>query len=187
MPKTNKTEYALLGLLALGPKSGYDVKTEADAMLSHFWHESFGQIYPRLKRLHEKGFVEKEEIVQEGKPNRYVYTLTAAGRGALETWLRQPVEPIRPRNELLLKVFFGRFSDPVTLSEVVTQYQAQLQDILQTLDHIAQALTQEANDAPDLPYWMLTLDSGRLAVEAQLEWCGRALATLAPMADTPPR
>jgi len=184
MAKTNKTEYALLGLLAMGPKSGYDIKKDADTMLRHFWHESFGQIYPRLNRLHEKGFVDKDEEVQEGKPNRYVYTLTDAGRAALDEWLGKPAERMRPRNELLLKLFFGRFTNPAALLDVLADYREQRQAMLQTLEAISAQLEQEAQAEPDYRYWMLTLDFGQRALHTQLEWTEDAIAQLGKWTDT---
>lgn len=186
MATTNKTDYALLGLLAMGPKSGYDIKKNADSMLRHFWHESFGQIYPRLNRLHENGFVEKEEEVQTGKPNRYVYTLTDAGRAALKDWLAQPAEPMRPRNELLLKLFLGRFTDPATLLTVLADYKEQRQGMLRTLEAISTQLDEEAQHEPDYRYWMLTLDFGKRALHTQLEWAEETMTQLAEWADTPP-
>lgn len=183
MAKTNKTEYALLGLLAMGPKSGYDIKKDADTMLRHFWHESFGQIYPRLNRLHEKGFVEKDEEVQEGKPNRYVYTLTEAGYKALDEWLGKPAERMRPRNELLLKLFFGWFTDAASLLDVLAAYKEQRQSMLQTLEAISTQLEREARAEPDYRYWMLTLDFGKRALHTQLEWTADAMAQLSELAD----
>lgn len=38
----NATEFAILGLLAEGPLSGYDIKKEVEERLSHFWSQSYG-------------------------------------------------------------------------------------------------------------------------------------------------
>ncbi|MGH9601902.1 MAG: PadR family transcriptional regulator, partial [Terriglobales bacterium] len=48
---TNTTRFALLGLLSLGPQSGYDLKKRMEQSIAHFWSESYGQIYPTLRRL----------------------------------------------------------------------------------------------------------------------------------------
>ena len=73
-------------------------------MLGHFWHESYGHIYPILRRLHRDGLVEKSVEAHDGLPNRHVYSITSDGHAELEEWLRRPVEHTPPRNELLLKV-----------------------------------------------------------------------------------
>ncbi|PYI52519.1 PadR family transcriptional regulator [Paenibacillus flagellatus] len=61
--RTNKSYYALLGLLAFGPHSGYDVKRRIEQQLSHFWSESYGQIYPNLKKLVEEGLATTNVLV----------------------------------------------------------------------------------------------------------------------------
>jgi hypothetical protein len=33
---------------------GYDIKKEVEERLSHFWSESYGHIYPMLRRLHDR-------------------------------------------------------------------------------------------------------------------------------------
>ena len=79
MPRESKTDYALLGLLSLMPMSGYDMKAFISTSIGFFWHESYGQIYPALRRLHENGLVEREVEAQNGKPDRHLYTVTEAG------------------------------------------------------------------------------------------------------------
>jgi DNA-binding PadR family transcriptional regulator len=76
----------------------------------NFWNESFGQIYPILKQLVEEGLATSHTEKQEGKPARYVYTLTDKGLEVLRHWLTEPIEHLVERNELLLKMFFGRQS-----------------------------------------------------------------------------
>ena len=53
------TPNALLGLLSLGPMSGYDIRQLIPRSIGYFWNESYGQIYPGLKRLAAAGLVEK--------------------------------------------------------------------------------------------------------------------------------
>src|ERR1700754_1627141 len=99
------TEDAVLGLLSMSPMSGYGMRTVISQSIGHFWSESFGQIYPALKRLTAEGCVEKETERQKGRPDRNVYSLTAKGRERLREWLVVPAVPEVPRNELLLKLF----------------------------------------------------------------------------------
>ena len=40
----------LLGLLAIEPMSGYDLGVTIRASVGHIWNESYGQIYPNLKK-----------------------------------------------------------------------------------------------------------------------------------------
>ena len=106
--KTGTTEYAVLGMLARGPGSGYDLKKRIEGSVAHFWSESYGQIYPILARLASRQLVERRLERQKGKPDRYVYSITAEGRESLGAWLGEPVREQGFRSELLLKLFFGR-------------------------------------------------------------------------------
>lgn len=53
----NRSRYAILGALTIRPMSGYDIRQFFAKSVSHFWDESYGQIYPILKGLHSEGLV----------------------------------------------------------------------------------------------------------------------------------
>ncbi|MFW6201785.1 MAG: hypothetical protein ACOC8B_04355 [Gemmatimonadota bacterium] len=50
MGRGSRTRYVLLGVLAGGPKTGYEIKRMIDESIGHFWSESYGRIYPGLER-----------------------------------------------------------------------------------------------------------------------------------------
>ena len=104
------SEYAILGMLSLRPMLGYDIRKTVHESIRYFWSESYGQIYPALKRLESQKLVERARGAQKGRAGRQVYALTPAGLRELQEWLtRQPqMQPFR--NELLLKLFFGRLA-----------------------------------------------------------------------------
>jgi len=89
--RKNKSQYAVLGLLGMDAMSGYDIKKKFEKITSNFWNESYGQIYPILKRLAAKGFATKSIEKQDGKPDRHIYALTEKGRKVLQSWLTEPV------------------------------------------------------------------------------------------------
>ena len=101
------TSYVILGLLALGAHSGYDIKQLADMTTRHFWATSYGQIYPELRRLSQAGLI-KAEDASRGTRQRTLYHLTAKGRQALHAWVAdETVQPVEIRDEMLLKLFFA--------------------------------------------------------------------------------
>src|SRR2546428_10589522 len=110
--KAGTTEYAVLGMLALGPGSGYDLKKRIEGSIAHFWSESYGQIYPILGHLASQGLVERRLERQKGKPDRQVYSITAEGQERLRAWLTAPARDESLPSELLLKLFFGRRRPP---------------------------------------------------------------------------
>ena len=98
--------WAVLGLLARGPRSGYDIKAAVDRTIRHFWAASYGQIYPELKRLEAAGWIEGSDG-SRGARSRRVYSITAAGRRELRAWLSGTETRIELRDESLLRLFFA--------------------------------------------------------------------------------
>jgi DNA-binding PadR family transcriptional regulator len=120
MAVANKAKYAILGSLSLMPMSGYDIKKFSDGSIAHFWNENYARIYPVLKQMEKEGLVIKETMHTEGRPSRNLYSITGKGRSQLDLWLLQPVEDIRPREELLLKLFFSENVPAENLIEKLT-------------------------------------------------------------------
>jgi PadR family transcriptional regulator, regulatory protein AphA len=184
MPTPNRTEYAILGLLADGPKSGYDIKREVEGPLSHFWHESYGHIYPVLKRLREHGLVTRRRQSRAGRPDRHQYTLTDDGRAEFAEWLRQPVDRAPIRNELLLKVYFGRLAAPGELKRVVAHYCDEQKRAVSLLEGVARAVAAEHGSTAAYPYWSMTIGLGLKAGRAVIEWAEETLRRLETMEET---
>src|SRR3954447_5534045 len=111
-PKNSSTELSatgrvVLGLIAFGKCTGYDIKTFVDKTTRHFWAASYGQIYPELKQLEERGLVRGREEPSGGRA-RTVYRLTKAGEGVLKAWLASEDEQTYElRDEGMLKLFFS--------------------------------------------------------------------------------
>ncbi len=99
------TARVILGFLAGGPKSGYDIKAIVDRSTRFFWAASYGQIYPELNRLANAGLV-KRTAAKKGTRKRTEYTIKKAGRDALAAWLRSPEQAYELRDEGMLKLFF---------------------------------------------------------------------------------
>ena len=107
----NRTAYVVLGMLSIEPnKSGYDIRKAVEGSVGHFWGESYGQMVIRSPQAARRP---KELIVANNAPStsskkRQEYSLTEAGQTCLEEWLAVPFQNDPPRNEFLLKLFFGR-------------------------------------------------------------------------------
>lgn len=84
--KTN-TMFAVLGILSLGPHTGYDIKQHMEQSTSYFWNENYGQIYPSLAELLDRKDIAVEVIRQKGKPDKKLYSITDQGRQTLSDWL----------------------------------------------------------------------------------------------------
>jgi PadR family transcriptional regulator, regulatory protein AphA len=173
-----ETSPSLLGILSLGPMSGYDIKKTVAESIGYFWNESYGQIYPLLKRYAAQGLVTVRVECNSGKPDRRVYALTGAGRAELTRWLRLPPKPPAPRNELLLKLFFGGRMARADAVQLVQAHRKEREGQLRHFAEVEKWLHREHGKHPDLPYWLITLDSGKRTACCVLEWCDAALETL---------
>jgi DNA-binding PadR family transcriptional regulator len=178
MAKPNRTLLAILGFLTWRPMSGYDVKKSVDSSIRNFWNESYGQIYPMLRRLSDEGLATPRGAAGAGGRRRRAYAITAAGREALVRWLREPDPPSNVRIEVLLKLFFGRQVDPdCNLRRVETYREAQRSEV-ERYRHLAEQLREGASGQPDLPYWLMTLRYGELQSLALIDWCDETLNAL---------
>jgi DNA-binding PadR family transcriptional regulator len=104
MPTTT-LGYALLGLLARGPLSGYDLARMMRQPVGFFWHARHSQIYPELARLEAHGLVTHEVVEQRDRPDKKVYTITEDGRARLRAWIESPLNAAGTRDELVLRAF----------------------------------------------------------------------------------
>lgn len=180
MARANRTRYTVLGTLTYGPMSGYDIKKFIERSINNFWRESYGQIYPTLKSLSSEGLVTRTVEKQEGKPDRFVYSITEAGRDELREWLVEPAEPDVPRSEFLLKIFFGSEISLEANLRHIERYSAEVTDAAELCRTVYQQLTTQRADDPRLPYWSLVLRNGIAALSALEEWCREAPHMLQP-------
>jgi DNA-binding PadR family transcriptional regulator len=182
--KENKSKYAILGALSTCPGSGYDIKKFMEQSTSNFWNESYGQIYPILKQLLDEGLATSRAEKQEGKPERYIYTLTEKGQQELERWLTESIEYMVERNELLLKLFFGRHTSIAKNIEHVQSFQTLQTQLLKKYEDIARYLQAGIPDNPDCNYSLITVRYGILRCQALLTWCDETLVALQALSDT---
>jgi len=164
------TRYAILGLLSIEPMSGYDIRKASTDALSHFWHESYGQIYPALAALEREGLVRLLPAAASDKRSRKVYALTSTGRRALAAWRKKtPVE--RPfRNELLLKLFTADAP-----SDVVAHLKLLRKQETARLEEYARIEARLAREAPTRKLWKATVRYGIHRSRAIIAWCEETL------------
>lgn len=172
-----KTAFILLGLLKGGePLSGYEMKKRISESTAFFWSESFGAIYPTLHKLEDEGLVSSQE--REGNRKIIQYSITEKGESALTEWLVEPAENQKPRNELLLKLFFSEGCPLEQTREHIETRLLGMQQRLKELQQIAADLELNYSADPSMPYWMMTVNYGIFQMRATIEWCQQCLTTL---------
>lgn len=174
-------KFALLGFLNYTPMTGYELEGWMNASTGNFWHAELSQIYKTLKQLEKSGEVISRVEPQSGRPDRRVYTITPAGKAALNDWLTTPIlEEVDKKDPLLLKLFFAAPADRAT---IITQLRVQLRLHQQKLDHYRTQspteILQFAADHPELlintPLWEATRRHGELYEEMYIRWIEETL------------
>ena len=185
--RENRTRYVVLGMLSVAPMSGYALRQAIAGSVGHFWQESFGQLYPTLRRLAAEALVVARPM--SGGPGRpgATYAITEKGRRELARWVAQPPVLEPERNEVLLKVFFAGAVDPVVVAQNLAQVGGQLRAHRAELEAIAAAWGERAAGRPEAPFWRLTLEYGLAHLGTALAWLDRAQEVLrAPRPSAPP-
>lgn len=119
------TSYLVLGLLgAMGPSTSYDLKRAVSRSIGEFWSFPHSQLYAEPARLAAAGLLEERR--EERGRRRRLWSVTDAGREALESWLAEPSAAVTEIRDLgLLKLFFGGQTTPdrvTTLAEVNAEF-----------------------------------------------------------------
>jgi len=161
------TEGVVLGLLAEGPRSGYDLLKRAEGSVAHMWAPAKSQLYAVLPRLVDAGLAARRTVRQSARPDKQVYRITRAGRDAVRDWL----ETAQPKSwdELLLKVFFAELSSREALLRQLDAYAEVQRAFLAEYEAIT----------PATRYGALTLDYGLELMPSRLRWLEKARRELA--------
>jgi DNA-binding PadR family transcriptional regulator len=165
--------HVILGFLNHAPSSGYDLKKTFDATVQHFWPADQSQIYRTLSGLVNQGLVQMEEVIQSGKPNKKVYTITSEGTEELLSWLRSAKGVAVVRNVSLVRMFFSGNLPDEELIRMCDAVEEGLRSNLERYSMVPELIADEAVlqvSARDRFFWLLTLEYGLAVSKAELDW-----------------
>ena len=109
-------------MLALEPRSGYDLKRTIDRSTYFIWNATGPQIYNTLHKLHADGYITSQALAQKGRPDKHVHTITPRGLAALRDFISEPIRSSVTRDEVLLRIFFGNFASKQTIRRELEAY-----------------------------------------------------------------
>jgi DNA-binding PadR family transcriptional regulator len=175
MAKTNQTQTAVLGALSVMPMTGYAIREAIRDVLGHFWSESFGQIYPTLAELERQGYVRRQG---SNHTRSSTFVITASGTARLKQLLAQPIQPVPPRNGLMLRLFFGRHLGPEACRSLLLEAKADAERRLAEYEAIRKELLEDQDHAEDRLYWLMTVSAGAHTTRAATAWADESLAAL---------
>jgi len=160
------TEYAMLGLLASGESSGYDLARAADRSIRYMWAPSRSQIYKALPRLVALGLATSREVEQRGRPDKAVYRITRAGRATLRAWLEDDTEASQAGGTVfLLRLFLAGAAPPEAALRQLEAYRSRLEHRLDAFE----GMEREPSDGQTV-YDRIALAHGIAQARATLGW-----------------
>ena len=169
---------AILVLLTERPMTGYELAKTFDTSIGFFWRADHQQIYRELTRLRDRGHIQGREVVQSGKPNTLVYTLTPDGRAALRQWAARPSRASSIKDDLLVRLYA---LDSVDIDPLRADLMARLEyhrDRFLRFERILKKRFPEGTATPTDLGKLLTLRLGLRYERTVMEWCDEALDIL---------
>jgi DNA-binding PadR family transcriptional regulator len=139
-----------LGVLTEGDKSGYEIKRCFEEAFSHFFVAGFGSIYPALAELSRSGLVTCENVEQEGRPDKKVYSLTPAGERLLIDELLMTPPRHKVRSEFLVLMYFAHLLPPTRLAAIIDERIAQWELAVAGIE--ACAASDDAHTSPGMRF-----------------------------------
>ncbi len=169
---------AILVLLTERPMTGYELAKTFDTSIGFFWRADHQQIYRELARLRDRDHIQGREVVQSGKPNKLVYTLTSEGRAALRQWAARPSSPASIKDDLLVRLYA---LDSIDIAPLRADLMARLEyhrDRLSRYERILRKRFPQGTASSADTGKPLGLRMGLRYERAVAEWCEEALHTL---------
>jgi DNA-binding PadR family transcriptional regulator len=160
------TEGAVLGLLAPGERSGYELVKVAEGSVAYLWTPSRSQIYKVLRRLVTAGFARVRAVEQRGRPDKALYEVTPEGLAALRAWLEEvEEEPAGGRVVFAVKLFFCDLASPTTALAQLAAYRRFLELRLEAYEQLRPEAAASPRSYPEH-----VLRHGLTRVRATIAW-----------------
>lgn len=161
--------YAMLGLLADSPASGYDLLQRFKRSLANVWPATQSQIYTELAKLADTGLV---TVTDEGPRGRKEYTITEEGLAELRHWM-VGTKPRPVRNEMLLRTFFLGSIEPEQAREYLASIETRAAQGLTDLTELEHAVDWDDDDFSN--YGRMAMEWGERYFAMNQEWARWAL------------
>lgn len=160
-------DFAVLGLLREEPRHGYELKRALGDL--GFWQVSFGSLYPALRRLDKKGFIE----ALSGSGRRKAYRITPAGRAEFGRLLEDDDNPAENERRFSLRLAFLGYLEPERRVRVLEGRRTALTERLRT----ARSSFLGARRARGGDRYRLALMERRVhSTEADIAWLDELIA-----------
>lgn len=178
-PRMTTTSYAVLGLLALRPWTGYDLTQQASRSLRYAWPKSERLLYSEPKKLVELGHAttHKEQI---GSRTRNVYEITDQGRQVLSEWVAMPTTPPQFEAEALLRLLFADHGTVDDLSASLNQLKTSTRELHASVVGLMSGYLEGKHPFPDRTHLSVLFATFQIELFNLIErWVNFALQEIA--------
>lgn len=164
-------QYAILGLLAQKPLSGYDIKKTMQEVPYLYWSGNNNQIYKPLLQLLGQKAVTYETWHREGSPSKKIYSITDEGREMLRQWLLE-TSPQLPslKHAFLIQLAFSAPLSTEERNNLLNRYaqEVELQKLM--LEEKKRRSFSATELSQDEVLWELGYDYLIQSLEKDLQW-----------------
>jgi DNA-binding PadR family transcriptional regulator len=174
---------AILACLTEHPMTGYELAKTFDSSIGFFWKTDHQQIYRELSRLRDRGYIQGREVVQSGKPNKLVYTLTPEGRASFRHWAARPSVPASIKDDLLVRLYALEAVDIEPLRADLMARLEHHRDRYERYDRIVKKRFPDGTASPADMGKLLNLRIGLRHEKMVAEWCEEAITALSAISS----
>jgi DNA-binding PadR family transcriptional regulator len=172
-------EHAILVSLTERAGSGYELARRFDRSIGFFWPATHQQIYRVLRRMDDAGWVTHTDVAQEGRPDKKVYEVSAAGREELTRWLGEPVDVAVLRDGLSVKIRGASLGDTAAVLREVERHRGEHAALLEVFRGIQRRdFPKPAKLTGRELHQYLVLRGGVRAEESFLAWCDEVIEAM---------
>lgn len=177
-------KHGILGLLNYHDLTGYEIMEAFRDSLNFFWNAQTSQIYRELQGLEKQEWVTKTLVLQKGKPDKNVYSITESGKKELLRWLSDGNLGLNSKTPILMKVFFlGERS----VEENICYFKGlkeECEKFLKSLEPVPEYIEAygsfiNANEKAE--YWQMTVDYGKRNMQMCIDWAQSCIERLEGM------
>ncbi|MDO9085087.1 MAG: PadR family transcriptional regulator [Anaerolineaceae bacterium] len=165
-------EFVILGLLSLRAMTVYEINKALERGVSLFYRASFGSINAAINKMINKGWIEMEEKIENGR-NKKIYHLKIKGQQAFREWLSSEIETEKVKEPALTRLYFMGFSSEIERIRVLEEHVSKIHEKLDTLELIKnQSAGLQAPEGMEevQNFQRLTLDYGIAFYKFKITW-----------------
>lgn len=115
------TSYAVLGMLAVRPWTGYELTQQLRRSLDYCWPKAASVLYDEQRRLVREGLATATPEAAGGR-NRTRYAITDEGREVLRAWLATPPDDPKLELEVMLRLLYADHGEPDDLLRSIAAF-----------------------------------------------------------------